>query len=200
MRSAIIGAVLIAAVSTLGDFVWAGLHLRHRVVYGLAHGAILFLCMGAYFGSLQKKTFIGAIYGAAIGLAAAGSFYVLAPAAGYSVMFFVWAFVWIALAILVARILPAPAFAPADPDELRRGKPNAPIAPVAPNAPLAPIAPMMLRGVLAMIGSGLGFYLISGIWRPFDPEGWDYAVHFLSWTFAYLPGFLALLYPPPRTA
>ena len=44
-----------------------------------------------------------------------------------------------------------------------------------------------------MIGSGLGFYLISGIWRPFNPQGWDYAVHFLSWTIAYLPGFLALL-------
>lgn len=49
-----------------------------------------------------------------------------------------------------------------------------------------------------MIGSGLGFYLISGIWRPFDPEGWDYAVHFLSWTLAYLPGFVALLYPTRR--
>jgi hypothetical protein len=50
-----------------------------------------------------------------------------------------------------------------------------------------------IRGVLAMVGSGLGFYLISGIWRPFNPTGWDYGVHFLSWAFAYFPGFLALL-------
>jgi len=155
MRDAIAGALLIAAVSTLGDFVWAGLHLRHRVAYGLAHGAILFLCIGAYFGSLEKQTLKGAIYGAAIGLSAAGSFYVLAPVAGYSVMFFVWAFVWIALAVLV-------------------GQP-------------------MTRGLLAMIGSGIGFFLISGIWRPFNPRGWDYAVHFLAWTVAFLPGFLALL-------
>jgi len=155
MRDAIAGALLIAAVSTLGDFVWAGLHLRHRVAYGLAHGAILFLCIGAYFGSLEKQTLKGAIYGAAIGLAAAGSLYVLAPVAGYSVMFFVWAFVWIALAVLV-------------------GQP-------------------MTRGLLAMIGSGIGFFLISGIWRPFNPRGWDYAVHFLAWTVAFLPGFLALL-------
>jgi hypothetical protein len=174
MRHAIIGALLIAAVSTLGDFVWAGLHLRHRTEYGLAHGAILFLCMGAYFGSLHRKTLIGAMYGAAIGLAAAGSFYVLAPIAGYSVMFFVWAFVWIALAVLIGRLAP-----------------NAPSAPNAPNAPI-------VRGVLAMLGSGLAFYLISGIWRPFDPVGWDYAVHFLSWTLAYLPGFVALLYPARR--
>jgi hypothetical protein len=172
MRDAIAGALLIAAVSTLGDFVWAGLHLRHRVAYGLAHGAILFLCIGAYFGSLEKQTLKGALYGAAIGLSAAGSFYLLAPIAGYSVMFFVWAFVWIALAFLVYRILPAP---------------------VAPVAPIAPVAPPVIRGILAMIGSGLGFYFISGIWRPFNPQGWDYAVHFLSWTIAFLPGFLALL-------
>jgi hypothetical protein len=169
MRNAVIGALLIAVVSTLGDFVWAGLHLRHRVVYGLAHGALLFLCMGAYFGWMYKKLVTGAIYGAAIGLAAAGSFYLLAPVAGYSVMFFVWAFIWMALAVLVGRILPAP------------------------GARSAPHSSVVLRGVVAMVGSGLGFYLISGIWRPFDPEGWDYAVHLLSWTIAYLPGFLALL-------
>ena len=158
MRSAIIGTLLIAAVSTFGDFVWAGLNLRHRVVYGLAHGTILFLCMGAYFGSLQRNTVRGAIYGAAIGFASAGSFYLLAPFAGYSVMFAVWAFVWIALAFVAG-------------------------------APLR-------RGVLAMVGSGAGFYVISDIWRPFNPEGWDYALHFLSWTIAYLPGFLALSWRP----
>ena len=166
MRNVVAGALLIAGVSTLGDFVWAGLHLRHRVVYGLAHGAVLFLCMGGYFGSLHTKPLAGALYGAAIGLAAAASFYLLAPLAGYSVMFLVWAFVWIALAVLVTRVLPATR---------------------------APWKIALVRGFLAMAGSGLGFYLISGIWRPFNPHGWDYAVHFVSWTLAYLPGFVALL-------
>lgn len=175
MRNAIVGALLIAGVSTLGDFVWAGLHLRHRVVYGLAHGALLFLCMGAYFGWLYKKPLTGALYGAAIGLAAAGGFYVLAPIAGYSVMFFVWAFIWIALAVSVGSGFAALPF--------RRGH----------DAGTWTWRSTLARGVLAMIGSGLGFYLISGIWRPFNPQGWDYAVHFLSWTVAYLPGFLALL-------
>ena len=161
MRNVIIGALLIAAVSTLGDFVWAGLHLRHRVIYGLAHGAILFACIGAYIGSLKHSSVRGAMSGAAIGLAAAGSFYVLAPIAGYSVMFVVWAFIWLALAFLV-------------------GNP-----------------PVLMRGVLAMLGSGLGFYLISDIWRPFDPQGWDYAIHFISWAVAYLPAFAALLLKAP---
>ena len=167
MRSAMTGALLIAAVSTLGDFVWAGLGLRHRTVFGLAHGMILFLCMGAYLGSLEGKAVRGAVAGALIGLTAAGSFYVLAPVAGYSVMFAVWAFVWLALAVLTGRVLPG---------ENRRSW-----------------SETVARGALAMLGSGAGFYLISGIWRPFDPKGWDYAVHFLSWSLAYSPGFLALL-------
>lgn len=164
MRDAIVGSLVIAAVSTAGDFVWAGLNLPHRVVYGLAHGAVLFACIGAYFGLLQNRIFVGAMYGAAIGLAAAGTFYLLAPIAGYSIMFFVWAFVWIALAGVARR------------------------------------RPVVWRGALAMIGSGVGFYLISGIWRPFDPEGWDYAIHFLGWAFAYLPGFTAILWERVGTA
>jgi hypothetical protein len=49
------------------------------------------------------------------------------------------------------------------------------------------------RGVIAAIASGLGFYAISGIWRPFDPQGWDYLAHFGAWLVAYFPGFAALL-------
>lgn len=168
MRNAIIGALVIAAVSTLGDFVWAGLHLRHRTVYGLAHGAILFSCIGGYIGSLHKRTFKGAAIGGAIGFLAAGAFYVLAPIAGYAVMFFVWAFIWVALSVLTHRIL----------------------------ASRASWKETVSRGALAMLGSGIGFYLISGIWRPFNPEGWDYAVHYASWCVAFLPGFSALLVRP----
>jgi hypothetical protein len=162
------GAVLIAAVSTLGDFVWAGLNLRHRTPYGLAHGALLFLCIGAYLGSIDRQTLRGSIAGALIGLIAAGSFYLLAPVAGYSVMFAVWAFVWLALAFMTGRLL-----RPRHEWTWRE---------------------TVIRGFVAMAGSGAGFYAISGIWRPFDPQGWDYAVHWLSWTIAYLPGFAALIY------
>ena len=41
--------------------------------------------------------------------------------------------------------------------------------------------------------AGLAFYLVSGIWRHFDPHTIDYAYHFACWTVAFLPGFLALL-------
>jgi hypothetical protein len=167
VRAVVAGALLIAAVSTLGDFIWAGLHLRHRPLYGLSHGTLLFLCIGLYLGALAKQPSSGALWGAVIGLIAAGSFYVLAPVAGYSVMFLVWAFVWLALAILAGRIL-------------RRANPMR-------------WNEVLGRGVFAAIGSGVAFYLISGIWRPFNPRGWDYVTHFLSWTVAYLPGFAALM-------
>jgi hypothetical protein len=51
----------------------------------------------------------------------------------------------------------------------------------------------LVRGCVAAVLSGAAFYAISGIWRPFDPHGWDYAVHFGAWTIAYLPGFAVLL-------
>lgn len=171
MRSALVGALLIAAVSTFGDFLWAGLGLQHRMVFGLAHGALLFLCIGAYLGSLDRQVLQGAIAGGLIGLTAAGSFYALAPIAGYAVMFLVWAFIWFALAVLRRRLARA----------TNRWT----------------WRETFTRGTVAMVGSALGFYLISGIWRPFDPAGWDYAVHFLSWSLAYLPGFLALTLNAP---
>ena len=166
------GALLIAAVSTIGDFIWAGLQLRHRVVYGLAHGALLFLCIGAYLGALKRQRMRGAAAGALIGFTAAGAFYVLARVFGYAIMFPIWAFIWLALAALSGRVTDTPAPSSTD---------------------------IWKRGALAMVGSGIAFYLISGIWRPFDPQGLDYLVHFVAWTIAYLPGFAALLLTPRRT-
>jgi hypothetical protein len=86
-------------------------------------------------------------------------------------MFVSWLGIWIALAIAQARL----------------------------SARSAPLAEVAARGGIAALTSGLAFYAISGIWRPFDPVGWDFAVHFGAWTVAYLPGFAALfvLLPAP---
>ena len=50
-----------------------------------------------------------------------------------------------------------------------------------------------VRSLVAAVGSALGFYAISGIWMPFNPQGLDYVKHFVYWTLAYLPAFAALL-------
>jgi hypothetical protein len=159
------GSLSIAAVSTLGDFIWAAGNLRHRPEYGLTHGTLLFLAVGLFLGVLARRPAAGAMWGAALGFLAAGSFYVLAPLVGYSAMFVVWIAIWLALAVMYARL-----------SQSQVG-----------------LAAILGRGAAAALTSGIAFYEISGIWRPFNPEGWDYAVHFGAWTLAYLPGFAALL-------
>jgi hypothetical protein len=166
---ALAGAGSIAAVSTLGDFIWANFGLQNRPLNGILHGALLFLCIGLYLGALGKKRLTGALAGAGIGAAigglAAGTFYLIRPTVGRSAMFFLWFATWIALGFLNER--------------LTNGEINTRAA--------------VGRGVLASVGSGAAFYLVSGIWFPFHPQGWDYLAHFAAWTAAYLPGFAALL-------
>jgi hypothetical protein len=163
---AVVGSLLMAAVSTLGDFIWATWIPQHRAVYGMIHGTILFGAIGLFLGLLAARAAAGAAAGALIGALAAGAYYVLAPMVGYSAMFVVWVGVWMAFGLLYSRLRGT---------RIYRYE-------------------VLLRGAIAAIASGLAFYAISGIWRPFDPDGWDYAVHFGAWTLAYFPGFAALLF------
>ena|SRR5688500_16538857 len=164
MLPAFVASVAIAALSTFGDFVWATWIPRHTMTLGISHGAILFTAVGLALGAQAGNPLRGAVGGAAIGAAAALAYYVMAPLVGFAAMFLAWFGIWIALAALMSRLRRAPGTWRA----------------------------VATRGLAAAVGSGLAFYLISGIWRPFDPVGWDYAVHFAAWTVAFLPGFAAL--------
>ena len=168
---AIGGALVIAAVSTLGDYLWANFLPHHRSVYGLTHGTLLFLAVGLYLGVRAHKAAIGAVGGGLLGFLAAGSFYVLRPALGYAAMFVMYIGLWVGLGLLNGRVL-------------QRGRPE---------GLHYDSRTILIRSIVAAIGSGVAFYAISGIWFPFHPHGWDYAVHFAAWTVAYLPGFAALL-------
>jgi len=170
MAAALVGALVTAAVSTLGDYLWANV-IPHRIaLYGLAHGLVLFLTVGLCLGMPARKPVAGAIGGAVVGLSSAGLFYAIQPIVGYAPAMFILFFgLWIELGLLTGRVLQQR-------DRIRT---------------------VLLRSALAAIGSGLGVYAISGIWFPFNPHGWDYAIHFVYWTLAYLPGFLALLWRSP---
>lgn len=163
--SAALGAVLVAAVSTFGDFVWATWIPRHRPVYGLAHGTLLCLAIGLYLGALVGKPITGAVGGAMAGFLAAGGFYALAPLAGYAAMFVLWMALWAMLAVLNGPVL----------RETRD------------------VRLTLARGIAAAILSGLAFYAVSGIWLDFNRGGINYPYHFVCWMIAYLPGFAALL-------
>jgi hypothetical protein len=155
----------LAAVSTLGDFVWARWIPEHRAVFGLAHGALLGAAIGLVLGLARGRALAGLVGGAAIVLGAALGFYALRPLVGYSAMFVLWMALWLAFGLLGGRWLGA-----------RHS-----------------MAEALTRGAIAAVGSGLAFYLVSGIWRHFDPRTIDYAYNFGCWTLAFLPGFLALL-------
>jgi hypothetical protein len=165
--AALVGALLLGALNTFGDFLWARFVSSHTAVLGLAHGTLLLLGLGLYLGALRKRLALGGLGGAAVGLLAAASFYALARFLGYSAMFVSWMALWIGFAYLDAR--------------LRGG---------------APPRETLVRGVLAAVFSGLAFYAVSGIWTRHEPGGPNYAWNFFCWTVAFLPGLAALLVTP----
>ena len=165
MIPSIVGAVVTAAVSTLGDYLWKNVLPHRQPIYWFAHAVVLFATVGFCLGLPARKPMAGAVGAAAIGCVATAGFYFLQPLMGYSAMFVLFAALWVGLGLVAGRVLQ------------RRDS----------------IGVVLARSALAAVGSGLGFYAISGIWMPFNPHGWDYATHFIYWTLAYLPGFAALL-------
>jgi hypothetical protein len=163
MLHAVIAAAVLGVISTLGDYVWAVMHIRHRVIYGLVHGAVICLFIGAAIGAREGRIGRGIAVGPLIGVLAAALFYVLAPWLRYSAMFPAWMFFWICFAVLQFYL---------------RGEGALGIA--------------IARGVVAAVLSGAAFYAISGIWTRPSPGGPDYLRNLWSWTVAFLPGFAAL--------
>src|SRR6266496_3521020 len=84
MKNAVIGAVLTAAVSTLGDYLWANVLPHGQPVYWFAHAIVLFLTIGACLGLPSRRPIVGY----------AGS------------MFMLFALLWIALGMLTGRVPP----------------------------------------------------------------------------------------------
>jgi hypothetical protein len=169
VRDAVAGALLLGLVMTFGDFFWSALHLPHKVAYGIAHGAVMCGCLGLVIGWRAGRMAAGLIAGPLIGVAAALTFYGLVRVLGY-----IGAMLpaWMLFWILFAVL------------QQRLAK----------NGTAQQTA---LRGVAAAVLSGLAFYLISGIWTKHGPP--DYTVNLASWTFAFLPGFLVLFMPAPRS-
>jgi hypothetical protein len=163
MLHAVVASLVLGAVMTFGDFLWAALDLRHRVVTGVAHGAVMCLFIGAFIGWRTNRLIAGTVAGPVVGILAAGLFYVLAPALRYSAMFPAWMFFWICFAVLQERLDRMPRYGLA-----------------------------LARGLAAAVLSGLAFYAISGIWTNPPPGGPDYVRNLWSWSLAFLPGFVAL--------
>jgi hypothetical protein len=168
MRAALMASGLLAVVATLGDFVWEYWNVRHTALYGVIHGAVFCLAIGAAIGARAGRAPAGILAGPLIGVFAAGVFYALAPALRMNAMFPAWMLFWICFALLQRQLRDEPA-----------GR-------------------AIARGLAAAVLSGIAFYLVSGIWTAREPGGPDYLRNLLSWAFAFFPGFAALFWPVRR--
>lgn len=167
MRDVLVGlgaALWAAGAMTLGDWIWAALRLEHRMAYGLAHGTLLCVWLGAYLGLAAGRHLAGMLLGGLVGLLAAASFYALAPLVGYGAMFVSWIGLWLGLAALVEYLTDSRLTARS----------------------------AVVRALLAAAGSGAAFYAVSGIWLS-RPAQVNYAWNLAAWTLAFAPGCLALL-------
>jgi hypothetical protein len=165
MGFAIVASVLLGAVMTVGDWAWAALQLPHRVWYGIAHGAVMCLCLGLAVGIRAGRPGPGALAGPVIGVIAALAFYALAPMIRWSAMFPAWMLLWILFAVLQQRLSKKESLQAA-----------------------------LVRGIVAALVSGAAFYAISGIWINDSHSNPNLLRHFGAWSFAFLPGFIALFF------
>ena len=166
MTTALAGALALGALSTLYDFIWAYFEVRHRTVNGLVHGMTLLSVAGLVLAWPARRYVAGLAGGAIAGLIAAASFYAFYMVFGYlGGILAAWMLLWLLFGTLETRL---------------RG--------------VRPGADSLVRGLIAAVLSGAAFYLVSGIWTDHSGPP-NYLRNFASWTFAFFPGFAALLWP-----
>ena len=175
----IAGVLVVAAVATVGDAIWYTYGVRHTMVAGLVHGAVLLTAVGAVLGAASGRVLKGLPLGTLAGIGGAASYYVLVAVMDRrtygSAIPAAWVIMWLILAALEGRWLRAPQ---------RRTW-----------------AAIGGRGLAAAVIGGLAFYLVMNIlWGRPPAGGRNYAVQFLAWAFAWAPGLLALTLGGGRVA
>ena len=163
-RDALAAAALLAVVMTLGDYIWALFDLPHLRAYGITHGAVMCLFFGMVIGWRAKRLATGALAGPIIGIIAALVFYALAGPLRFVALLPAWMSFWIMFAFFQQWLSPTETPGRA-----------------------------ALRGFVAAVTSGLAFVAISGIWTRGSAHG-NYLINLGAWTFAFLPGFVALFF------
>ena len=174
MLTALAGAIVLGVLSTFYDFVWAHFEVRHKAINGLVHGMTLLSVAGLVLAWPQRRVAAGLAGGATAGLIAAASFYAFYPLLGYLwAIVAAWMLLWLLFGALEAWLRHAP---------MANGV-------------------VLTRGLAAALLSGAAFYLVSGMWTDHSAPP-NYLRNFASWTFAFFPGFAALLFktPTPRSA
>jgi len=167
----IVGVLVVAAVATVGDFIWYTYGVRHTLLAGLTHGALLLAVVGAVLGAASGHILKGLPIGAIAGIGGATGYFVLVAVVDRrtygSAIPAAWVITWLILAALDGRWLRAPA---------RRNW-----------------ATIAGRGAVAAVIGGVAFYLVMNtLWGRPPAGGRNYVVQFFAWAFAWAPGLFAL--------
>jgi hypothetical protein len=166
MAPLLIGIVLVALVSTIGDYVWYEVGVEHRMWAGILHGALLLTGVGGTLGAASGRAVRGLPMGAVAGVAGAITYYAIAPVLGFAAMLLAWASVWMVLAVLDGRVVRA----------TRRS-----------------MNQCLMQGASAAVLSGVTFYLVVGsLWGRAPAGGRNYVMQFAMWLLAWAPGILAI--------
>ena len=175
----VVGVLVVAALATLGDAIWYSYGVRHTIVAGVLHGALLLTVVGAVLGAASGRILKGLPIGMLAGIGGAASYYVLVgvmdrrtygtaiPAS--------WIIMWVILAAFEGRWLRAPQ---------RRSW-----------------GAVGGRGLVAALLGGVAFYLVMNtLWGRPPAGGRNYLVQFFAWAFAWAPGLFALTLGADRVA
>ncbi|MEM9558012.1 MAG: hypothetical protein AAGC60_27390 [Acidobacteriota bacterium] len=172
LTSAVTASLVLGLLSTVGDWLWARFIPDGAIVPGIVHGVVVFVALALVLAWAARRDGVDARAARRLfwlplaGAGIAASFYGLYRPFGYlGALLITWAAMWLAMAWLQRRA--------------RGGVEGA--------------GRTAARGLLAAVGSGLAFWAISGIWTQPSPDGPNLLVHGAAWTFAFLPGFVALL-------
>jgi hypothetical protein len=173
------GILGVALVATLADYTWYTLHVRHSIVTGIIHGAVLLTAVGAVLGLHTGRVVKGLPIGALAGIGGALTYYLLVALVDRrtygSAIPVSWVAMWLIVAVLDGRWLRSPE---------RR-----------------PWRVIAIRGALAAVLSGAAFYMVMNILWGRPPEsGRSYAAQFGAWVVAWAPGLLALTLVRPSSA
>lgn len=172
MVKIIVRILMVAAVATAGDGIWYTYGVRHSLVAGIVHGALLLTSVGFVLGLASGRPVKGLPIGTIAGIGGALSYYVLVAVMDSrtygTAIPGAWIIMWLLLAALDGRWLRAPE---------RRSW-----------------AAVAGRGLAAAVLGSIAFYLVlDTLWGRPPATGRNYAVQFLAWAFAWAPGLLSLM-------
>lgn len=167
----LLGILVVALVSTAGDYIWYEYGVRHQVLTGILHGAALLAAVGGVIGVPSGRVLAGIPVGALAGVSGALVYYGIVTlggrGSGTTAMVIAWATLWVVLAMLDGRVLRGPI--------VRDWK------------------PIFIRGFVAAALGGVAFYLMMDtLWGRPPAGGRSYITQFGAWLVAWAPGLLAL--------